>query len=160
MFLSLILAQMALHGANSRHLLFLALALFGTVFLFFTFRKGSRSSFHPSANGLSSDQNLLHHVFNQTLGVRRITIHLAKVAPPVHLLTAAQFQKIFVINLPSRPDHRDSMYLAAALTELHIEYVNGVTEVDPKSLPPGGNEANLDPGHLGNWRAHMNVARM
>ena len=71
-----------------------------------------------------------------------------------------QFQKIFVINLPSRTDHRDSMSLAAALTDLRVEYVDGVTEVDKKSLPPGGTEVNLDSGALGNWRAHMNIARM
>jgi hypothetical protein len=44
-------------------------------------------------------------------------------------LIAAQFQKIFVINLPSRTDHRDSMALASAFTDLQIEYVDGVTEV-------------------------------
>ena len=71
-----------------------------------------------------------------------------------------QFQKIFVINLPSRTDHRDSMSLAAALTDLQIDYVDGVTEVDNKTLPPGGKEVNLDSGGLGNWRAHMNIARM
>ena len=71
-----------------------------------------------------------------------------------------QFQKIFVINLPSRTDHRDSMSLAAALTDLRVEHVDGVTEVDKKSLPPGGTEVNLDSGGLGNWRAHMNIARM
>lgn len=71
-----------------------------------------------------------------------------------------QFQKIFVINLPSRTDHRDSMSLAAALTDLRIDYVDGVTVVDKKSLPPGGKEVNLGSGGLGNWRAHMNIARM
>ena len=71
-----------------------------------------------------------------------------------------QFQKIFVINLPSRTDHRDAVSLAAALTDLQIDYVDGVFEVDEKSLPPGGKETKLDPGALGNWRAHMNIARM
>lgn len=50
------------------------------------------------------------------------------------------------------------MSLAAALTDLSIDCVEGVTEVDKKSLPPGGKEVNL--GGLGNWRAHMNIARM
>ena len=76
------------------------------------------------------------------------------------ILTGAQFQKIFVINLPSRTDHRDAMSLAAAMTGLKLEYVEGVTDVNPKSLPPGGKESSLDSGGLGNWRAHMNVARM
>jgi len=52
------------------------------------------------------------------------------------------------------------MSLAAALTDLRIDYVDGVTGVDEKSLPPGGKEANLDPRNLGSWRAHMNIARM
>ena len=74
-------------------------------------------------------------------------------------LTSVQFQKIFVINLRSRTDHRDSMSLAAALTDLRVEYIDGVTEVDEKSLPPGGKEVNLSSGGLGAWRAHLNVAR-
>ena len=52
------------------------------------------------------------------------------------------------------------MSLAAALTDLRIDYVDGVKEVDNKTLPPGGKEVNLDLGVLGNWRAHMNIARM
>ena len=52
------------------------------------------------------------------------------------------------------------MSLAAALTNLQIDYIDGVTEVDNKTLPPGGKEVNLDSGDLGNWRAHMNIARM
>ena len=52
------------------------------------------------------------------------------------------------------------MSLAAALIDLRIDYVDGVNEVDHRTLPPGGKEVNLDPGGLGNWRAHMNIARM
>ena len=52
------------------------------------------------------------------------------------------------------------MSLAAALTDLQIDYIDGVTELDKKTLPPGGKEANLASGALGNWRAHMNIARM
>ena len=52
------------------------------------------------------------------------------------------------------------MSLAAALTDLQVDYIDGVTGVDRESLPPGGIDTNLDPGGLGNWRAHMNIARM
>ena len=52
------------------------------------------------------------------------------------------------------------MSLAAALTDLQIDYVDGVSEVDNRTLPPGGREVNLHSGGLGNWRAHMNIARM
>ena len=51
------------------------------------------------------------------------------------------------------------MSLAAALTGLQIEYVDGVTVVDNRTLPVGGKELKLHAGGLGNWRAHMNVAR-
>lgn len=51
------------------------------------------------------------------------------------------------------------MSLAAALTDLQLDFVDGVTEVDEKSLPPGGKETNLPAGGLGAWRAQMNIAR-
>jgi hypothetical protein len=73
---------------------------------------------------------------------------------------STQFQKIFVINLPRRTDHRDSMSLAAALTGLQIEYIDGVVDVEEKTLPPGGPDIKLQQPHLGNWRAHTNVARL
>lgn len=52
------------------------------------------------------------------------------------------------------------MSLAAALTGLEIEYVDGVLEVENKTLPPGGLETALNKGGLNNWRAHLNVARL
>ena len=94
------------------------------------------------------------------LGSVRPSIIILRLLAHAILSDVIQFQKIFVINLPSRTDHRDSMSLAAALTGLRIDYVDGVTEVDEKSLPPGGKEVKLDSGGSGNWRAHMNVARM
>lgn len=69
------------------------------------------------------------------------------------------FQKIFVISLPSRTDHRDATSLAAALTGLEFEFVDGVTDVSRRALPPGGENLGLSDGALGNWRAHMNVAQ-
>ena len=71
-----------------------------------------------------------------------------------------QFQKIFAINLPARTDHRDSMSLAAAFTGLKVDYVDGVAEVDERTLPPGGMEAQLNTGNLRSWRAHLNAIRM
>lgn len=52
------------------------------------------------------------------------------------------------------------MSLAAAFTGIQIEYVDGVTKVEEKALPLGGTDSKLEQPHLGNWRAHMNVARM
>lgn len=75
-------------------------------------------------------------------------------------LTPFQFQKIFVINLLSRTDHRDAASLAAAFTGLQLEFVDGVTDIDPKAFPPGQEEVKLDAGGAGNWRSHMNVLRL
>lgn len=83
----------------------------------------------------SRHDDLLQHASNATLG----------------------FQKIFVINLASRYDHRDSMSLAAALSGLEVEYVDGVTEVARKYLPPGDDSPS--DGSLAAYRAHMNVLR-
>lgn len=55
----------------------------------------------------------------------------------VHSLTLSKVQKILVIGLPSRTDHRDFISLAAALTDLRLEYVDGVSSVDNRTLPPG-----------------------
>ena len=80
---------------------------------------------------------------------------IAAVTTPA--LTVPQFQKIYVINLPSRTDHKDSMTLAAHFTGLEVEFVDGVTEVESKALPP--NDTELSQPALGAWRAHMNIAR-
>ena len=52
------------------------------------------------------------------------------------------------------------MSLAAAYTGLDIEYMDGVTNVANKTLPPGGVEVGMNAGSLGNWRAHLNVIRL
>ncbi|KAF2142941.1 glycosyltransferase family 25 protein [Aplosporella prunicola CBS 121167] len=70
------------------------------------------------------------------------------------------FQKIFVIKLSSRTDHRDSMSLSAAFTDLNIEYVNSIAEDEEKILSPDGSKTNLNEADLEVWRAHKNVARM
>jgi len=72
----------------------------------------------------------------------------------------SQFQKIFVIGLPSRTDRRDSMSLAAAYTGLDIEYIDGVTAVENKTLPPGGLDGGFNAGSIQAWRAHMNAMRL
>ena len=51
------------------------------------------------------------------------------------------------------------MALAAAYTGLEIEYVDGVTGVESKTLPPGGLERGPNAGSIRAWRAHMNVMR-
>jgi hypothetical protein len=51
------------------------------------------------------------------------------------------------------------MSLAAHFSDIETEYVDGVTEVVEKAIPPGGIEAKLDQSRLGNWRSHMNILR-
>jgi hypothetical protein len=89
--------------------------------------------------------------------------HLGYVNPSnvkVHLLTLPKFEKILIIGLPSRTDRRDAMSLATALTGLSVEYVDGVSSVENRTLPPGGVERQLNQGSIFGWRAHMNVLRM
>jgi hypothetical protein len=64
-----------------------------------------------------------------------------------------------VLGLASRTDRRDSMSLAAAYSGLDIEYVDGVTALSDKVLPPGGSERGLNNGSLYAWRTHMNALR-
>ena len=157
---------MSVHYISMRLFLTISVGLLGAILLLFAFSRISPSApFHSSANDSSSfggGRNLLEDIFNQTLGVS--TTHVSISRSPSHKdhrpLMSIQFQKIFVINLPARTDHRDSTSLAAALTDLRIDYIDGVTDVDNRTLPPGGKEANFASGVLGNWRAHMNIARM
>lgn len=74
--------------------------------------------------------------------------------------TFAQFQKIFAVSLPSRSDHQDALTLAASLTGLQIDFMDGIraSDIDSKTLPPGAEEFTTR-GALGAWRAHMNTLR-
>jgi hypothetical protein len=52
------------------------------------------------------------------------------------------------------------MSLAAAYTGLSIEYVEGVSSLDKKSLFLGGIEKGLDLGTVFTSRGHMNALRL
>jgi len=69
-----------------------------------------------------------------------------------------QFEKIFVINMPSRTDHRDAMALAAAVSDLRLDWIDGVKGADvlDKTLPLGKSKQPSE-GSKGSWRAHMNA---
>ena len=132
--------------------------------LFFLANFGSKSSStvtppgecsgHASYGSLCLQHDPLGDVSNATLGVRSFPSQRSML-----FAHASQFQKIFVIGLPSRSDRRDSMSLAAAFSGLKIEYFDGVTAVENITLPPGGVERGLDSGSIGVWRTHMNVMR-
>ncbi|KAK1462097.1 hypothetical protein CMEL01_14064 [Colletotrichum melonis] len=67
------------------------------------------------------------------------------------------FEKIFVVGLPSRTDRRDGMILQAALSEIEINFVDGVpgnTVVD-KAIPKTSEHDRLHDGAIGCWRGHM-----
>lgn len=72
-------------------------------------------------------------------------------------LTIAQFEKIFVINLPSRTDRRDAIVLSAALSDIELEVVNGVygDTVKDKAIPAGPGK--MTASEKGCWRSHMNI---
>ena len=73
------------------------------------------------------------------------------------VLKIMQFEKIYVINLPSRTDRRDAMILSAALTGIDVEIVEGVygDSVQDKTIPSG--PGNMKITEVGCWRSHMNV---
>lgn len=68
------------------------------------------------------------------------------------------FQNILVINLPSRTDRRDAMSLSAVVSNLQLNWIDGVSgdDVLEKALPPGDHKF-ISPGSKGSWRAHMNA---
>jgi hypothetical protein len=110
-------------------------------------------SFNVQDGPFERKHDLLEDISNATLGV---SYGFLLRLPPLRI-DSFQFQKMFVIGLPSRTDRRDSMSLAAAYTGLEIEYVDGVTDVENKTLPPGGLEGGPNAGSIRAWRAHMNL---
>ncbi|QIX00324.1 hypothetical protein AMS68_005841 [Peltaster fructicola] len=70
------------------------------------------------------------------------------------------FEKIYVINLKNRTDHRDAAVLAASFTGLQLTFVEAETDVSAKALPPGDMYDKLRAPERGNWRSHMKVAAL
>ncbi|KAI5863208.1 glycosyltransferase family 25 protein [Durotheca rogersii] len=85
----------------------------------------------------SSAPKITEDIFNSTLG----------------------FEKILVVNLPSRTDRRDGIVLGAALSDLEIEFVDGVDGklVPDKALPTSPDHDRLPDAVIGSWRGHMNA---
>ncbi|MCJ1394597.1 hypothetical protein MMC18_007477 [Xylographa bjoerkii] len=71
------------------------------------------------------------------------------------------FEKILVLNMPERSDKRDALSLAASLTNLKFDYVDGVLgkNIPSKALPVGQEQRTMPNSTLGSWRAHMNAIR-
>ena len=62
------------------------------------------------------------------------------------------------MSLPERTDHRDGLILASAVSNIDIEFVDGVhgDKVLEKTLPPQTNN-DLANSTIGSWRAHLNA---
>ncbi|KAH5192047.1 hypothetical protein HBH76_075080 [Parastagonospora nodorum] len=75
------------------------------------------------------------------------------------LNTTLGFEKIFVLNLPFRTDRRDAMVLSAAISNIKVDFVDGVTgeSIKQSAYPPPEENLKLLPGIRGSWRTHMNA---
>ncbi|KAF2197490.1 hypothetical protein GQ43DRAFT_444212 [Delitschia confertaspora ATCC 74209] len=75
------------------------------------------------------------------------------------LNTTLGFQKILVLNLPFRTDRKDAMTLAAATSNIELEFVDGVTgdSIRQSAYPPPSENVKLSAGIRGSWRTHMNA---
>jgi hypothetical protein len=71
------------------------------------------------------------------------------------------FQKIYAIGLSDRSDRRDSIELAADVTNLQITWIDGVSPslMNPKTVPSAYKLPAVLPGVIGCWRSHLNVLR-
>lgn len=71
-----------------------------------------------------------------------------------------QFEKLFVINLPERSDHRDALSLMGAVSDIKFDYVDAVKgETIPDRALPIGDPQRFNNAGRGSWRAHMNAIR-
>ncbi|RAH84221.1 hypothetical protein BO86DRAFT_334154 [Aspergillus japonicus CBS 114.51] len=90
-----------------------------------------------TARQRSEDESIpLHPIGNETLGT----------------------QRIFVVNLPSRPDKRDNIILGSSVSGFRVEWIDGVTpdQVNPKSIPHRWN-SDHKPTEYAARRAHVNA---
>ncbi|ETI22958.1 hypothetical protein G647_04753 [Cladophialophora carrionii CBS 160.54] len=74
--------------------------------------------------------------------------------------TTLGFEKILAINLPERTDYRDGLTLAGAVSNIKVEFIDGVhgdTVLD-KVIPPKHVD-NPEAALRGSWRAHVNALR-
>ncbi len=133
-----------------------------TVFLLYTGRHHSYKSHYESILKSVQHDKLADDVYNSTLGASNMFPILA--ADVVlrfwtNLAREQQFQKIFVVGLPSRTDRRDNMQLQASISGLEIEFIDGVKggDVSEKAVPTNEDGVQLSPAGIGSWRAHMNA---
>jgi len=99
----------------------------------------------------------LSHLWNSTLGVSLPSEK--EICKPQ--ADKSQFQRIFAINMPSRTDRRDAISLAAAVSGMDVDFIEGVggDSIPEAALPPVGSSESvkLSKGIKGSWRSHMNA---
>ncbi|KAJ5396798.1 hypothetical protein N7509_004911 [Penicillium cosmopolitanum] len=68
------------------------------------------------------------------------------------------FEKIFSINLPTRPDKKDNIILGSAVSDLKVDWIDGVNpeEISPKSYPYNWN-FDHEPTEYAARRAHLDA---
>ncbi|CAI7564208.1 unnamed protein product [Penicillium glandicola] len=115
----------------------LVLAVFGVAFILFELRPSTHEATSPTQQAWSNlhDWDNFDAIRNETLGV----------------------QKVFAINLASRPDKRDNIVLGSSLSNFHVEWIDGVTPdgLDDKAYPYNWNRDTKATEYAAR-RAHVN----
>lgn len=143
--------------ARKRAIRFSLLACLCLITLFVVSLHSKLPGLHKIAHNLAGtgdviEASVLDDVFNSSLGVLLIVALVES-----HELISSQFQKLLAVSLPERTDHRDRFILQCALSNLDIEFIDGVhgDTVEDKVLPASHSQLGLE--EKGSWRAHMNA---
>ncbi|KXG52486.1 uncharacterized protein PGRI_087700 [Penicillium griseofulvum] len=114
----------------------LLLVVLGVAFILFQLRSLTHKTTAPTQQIGSDHWDNFEDIRNETLGV----------------------EKIFAINLVSRPDKRDNIVLGSSVSNFHVEWIDGVTpdEVNAKSYPYNWKH-DQKPTEYAARRAHVNA---
>ncbi|KAJ4163380.1 hypothetical protein LMH87_005114 [Akanthomyces muscarius] len=118
-----------------RRPLWTLLAAIFTLIFFFTLT--SKAPLSSSGLGRLRQHGAIDNIKNATLG----------------------FEKIFVVGLPERTDRRDGLTFQADLSNLQIEFIDGVKgdQIAKKAVPVDEGGLKIKPAEIGCWRGHMNA---
>ena len=110
---------------------------------------------------LASPVGTVSHLSSRLRVLRTTSASAAKQMDDKQMNNTLGFEKVYVVNLPERSDKRDAMSLAAALTNITVDYIDGVKgdTIPDKALPHKQEHRPMPANFLGSWRAHMNTIR-
>jgi hypothetical protein len=139
---------------------------FGVLWLWFNI--GTSEILIPADSFEYLKDESLRDILNTTLGVGQSTLPTSLAVydrltvANLRLLCvtdSSKFEKILVLNLPFRTDRRDAMSLSAAISNIKLEFVEGVkgADINDKAYPPPEENRKHSPGIRGSWRTHMNA---